>query len=320
MNPTSHSGETDLPAISIIMPCYNGAQTIRDSISSVQAQTLSDWELIVVDDGSKDESADVVRSIDDSRVRLVTQSNGGSANARNHGLRQARGRYLAFLDADDTWDPSFLDKMLTALDPHEDAVLAYCGWQNLGVEGGRGNPFIPPDYDPLDRAEVLLGGCRWPIHGVLVKRDAVSEVGGFDEGLQASVDYDLWLRIASRGRLILVPEVLAYYQHHEGEQITKNKLRVALNHHRAQQKFLHENPATVARLGKQRVRELVVGELLHRAYACYWARDLGAARALFRKVMRTGYGRPKDWLYMLPALLPYAMHAWLLGKRDSSDR
>lgn len=306
---------TEAP-ISIIMPCYNAASTVHGAIASIQKQTLTDWTLIIVDDGSSDHSVELIRSIDEPRLHLYTQANQGSAAARNHGLRHARSRYVAFLDADDSWDERFLATMLQAIEPHEDAVLAYCGWQNLGVDGGRGKPFIPPDYDPLDRSEVLLGGCRWPIHGVVVRREAIEKAGGFDATLQASVDYDLWLRVAPQGRLIRVPEVLAYYHHHDGEQITKNRLGVALNHWRAQKKYLQQHPDEVRRLGKKRVRELVQGELLKRAYACYWKRDLPAARTLFRMIMRAGYGRPTDWLHMLPSLLPESLHAWLLRQRD----
>lgn len=302
--------------VSVIMPCYNSAETIRDSIASVQAQTIEDWELIVVDDGSSDATTEIVGGEGDSRIRLIKQANGGSSSARNRGLREAQGQYIAFLDSDDTWERVFLERMLAALIKNKEAVLAYCGWQNVGLEGGRGKPFIPPDYEPLDRAETFLGGCRWPIHGVLLRKTAIDLAGGFDETLQASVDYDLWLRVVPQGKLVLVPEVLAYYVHHEGLQITKNRTKVALNHLRAQEKFIASNPDAARRLGKKRVRELLEGEMLRRAYACYWDRDLQSARTLFRQVMRRGYGRPKDWLYMLPSLLPLQVHTRLLEKQD----
>ncbi|RLQ20784.1 glycosyltransferase [Seongchinamella sediminis] len=298
------------------MPCYNSAETIRDSIASVQDQTMESWELIIVDDGSRDGTADVVMSERYTRTRVFKQNNEGSASARNRGLLEAQGQFIAFLDADDAWEPTFLERMHDALASDEGAVLAYCGWQNLGLKGGRGKPFIPPDYEPLDRAETFLGGCRWPIHGALVRKTAIDQSGGFDPKLQASVDYDLWLRVVTQGRLVLVPEVLAYYVHHEGIQITKNRSKVALNHLRAQEKFIACNPYVVQALGKRRVRELTEGELLNRAYICYWDRDLLSARTLFRHVMRRRYGRPKDWLYMLPSLLPYKVHAMLLDGRD----
>ena len=306
-------------SISIVMPCYNASGTVGRAIMSVRDQTYKKWELIVVDDGSFDGSANLISSIDEPRLKLFFQANAGPAAARNRGLQEASGQFVAFLDADDSWDPRFMERMLAALEDAEDAVLAYCGWQQLGIRGGGGQPFIPPDYEPMDRAETLLGGCRWPIHGVLVRRKAIDSVGGFDETLQTSEDYDLWFRVAPQGRLILVPEVLAYYHHHEGDQVTKNRLRVALNHWRAQEKFLRENPETMVRLGRARVRELVTGELLRRGYAAYWDRDLHTARTLFRYVMRKGYGRPKDWFYMLPSMLPFPLHAWMLQKRDDAE-
>lgn len=307
------------PRVSVIMPCYNAAATILGAIASVQAQTFDDWELIVVDDGSADDSAERVAAVRDPRIVLARQRNGGSAAARNRGLREARGEFIAFLDSDDSWDPTFLARMVDALAPRADAVLAYCGWQNLGITGGRGAPFVPPDYDGLDRAETLLGGCRWPIHGALVRRQAIERAGGFDDRLQAAVDYDLWLRVSDQGALVRVPAVLAFYHHHGGEQITKNGLRVALNHWRAQRKYLDQHPEVIERLGARRVRELVVGELLRRGYAAYWARDLPAARTLFRAVMRRGYGRLRDWRYMLPALLPLSWHQGLLRLRDRRE-
>ena len=159
--------------ISIVMPCYNAAAHLPASIGSVLAQTCGDWELIAVDDGSTDATLDWLRSQTDPRIRVHAQSNRGVSAARNAGLARARGRYVAFLDADDTWAADYLDRMLAALQGSPGAVLAYCGWQNLGLPDGRGAPFVPPDYENADKAETLFAGCRWPIHAALVKREAV---------------------------------------------------------------------------------------------------------------------------------------------------
>jgi GT2 family glycosyltransferase len=153
----------------------------------------------------------------------------------------------------------------------------------------------------------------------MVRKSTIDSTGGFDETLYTSEDYELWLRVVLQGKLIRVPEVLAYYLHHEGVQITKNSTIVALNHMRAQEKFIERNPSVARSIGKKRVRELLEGELLRQAYACYWNRDLQSARTLFRQVMRRGYGNPKDWLYMLPSLLPLQVHKWLLENRDGAS-
>ncbi len=303
------------PAISIVMPCYNGARHLAQSVASVQAQTRADWELIIVDDGSRDDSWQVMQVLAaaDPRILPLQQANAGAAAARNNGLAHARGRLLAFLDADDTWRPEFLEHMSAALAGREDDALAYCGWQNIGVDRAGSKPFVPPEYETPDKIEHLLGGCRWPIHGAMLGMAAIRRHGAFDPALSSCMDYDLWLRLGSTMPLVRVPEVLAFYHFHDGEQITKNRSRIAFNHLRAQRKFLAANPDVAARLGRHKVREITDGELLHRAYTCYWKGDLLTARPLFRAVMKSGYGGTKDWLYMLPALLPLPLHRLLLN-------
>lgn len=310
------------PAISIIMPCYNASSHLSTSVGSVLAQTRADWELVIVDDGSTDASWTALQALAaaDPRIRVFHQANAGAAAARNLGLRQARGPYTAFLDADDTWDHEFLAALSAALDHDSDAGIAYCGWQNLGLGGGRDAPFVPPDYENEGKVESLLGGCRWPIHAALVRSQLIRDGGCFDETLSSCMDYDLWLRLGTAHRLVRVPRVLAYYHHHGGEQITRNRARIAINHWRAQQKYLRAHPDVSRHLGKRRLRELTDGELLKRGYASYWKRDLPAARAIFRKVMQRGHGTLKDWIYMLPAWLPESWHRRLVASRERNTQ
>lgn len=302
------------------MPCHNAAEHLPASIGSVQAQTYISWELVIVDDGSTDNSWRVLQKFSeaDSRVRVFQQSNAGAAAARNRALREARGSYTAFLDSDDTWDPEFLEVMLAALAANPAAGLAYCGWQNIGLGKERDKPFIPPDYENDDKVELLLEGCRWPIHGALVRTNIIRDAGCFDETLSSCMDYDLWLRLGTIYPLVRVPRVLAYYHHHGGEQITRSRARIALNHWRVQRKFLRATPSVIDALGKQRIRALTAGELLKRGYVCYWQRDLPAARKIFRAVMKQGYGTLADWKYMLPAWLPETWHRKLISNCESN--
>ena len=233
----------------------------------------------------------------------------------------ARGKYVAFLDADDTWAPSFLEKLLAALEQRPDAVLAYCGWKNMGPPGPRSEPFIPPDYETPAKRETLLAGCRWPIHAALTKRAAVIAAGGFDPGLKNAEDYALWLEVAATTAIVRVPEVLAHYHFHGGDQASDNRGRAALHLLEAQQAYLARNPDFAVQLGRLRLRDLLYGNLLKQGYETYWKRDLPAARTIFRRAMRSGYGRARDWLYMLPALLPMPIHKSLLKLLDhSSDK
>ena len=301
------------------MPCYNAAAHLPTSVGSVQAQTMHDWELIAVNDGSSDDTLAWLHQQTDPRIKVIDQQNGGVSQARNAGLAAARARHVAFLDADDTWVSSFLERMSAALDNRPDAILAYCGWQNLGLSSRRSEPFIPPDYETPDKAEILFAGCRWPIHAALAQREAVLAAGGFDDHLKNAEDFALWLRVATRAPIVCVPEVLAYYHHHDGTQASSHHARAAMQQFQAQQAYLLQHPEFRAALG-QRARPLMLGDLLKRGYACYWRRDLAGARQIFRMVMRQGYGTLTDWKYMLPAWLPLAWHRRLIHLRDATDQ
>lgn len=306
-------------SISIVMPCFNCAAHVAASIGSVLAQTFADWELIVVDDGSTDASASIVAAIDDPRVRLIRQANSGVSAARNLALRETGGEFIAFLDADDTWAPTFLAKMTTALDAQTHAVLAYCGWQNLGLPGERGAPFVPPDYETPAKLETLFASCRWPVHAALTRSAAIVAAGGFNPRYANAEDYALWLEVAGAAPIVRVPEVLAFYRFHADSQASGNRARAALQHLAAQEDYLTRHPNFAVQLGRNRQRDLLYGNLLRKGYENYWKRDLPAARAIFRRVMRAGYGDAKDWLYMLPAVLPMAIQKSLLQAKDNNQ-
>ncbi|WJW74443.1 glycosyltransferase [Thiohalobacter sp. IOR34] len=305
--------------ISVIMPCHNAADHLLTAIDSVLGQSHDALELIVIDDGSTDASPRLLAKITDPRLRCLHQANQGVSSARNRGLAEARGDYVAFLDADDWWAPDCLQRLHAALENRPEAVLAYCGWQNVGLAGGAGEPYLPPDYEAADKAALFLESCPWPIHACLTRHEALKQAGGFDTRLSTSEDYQLWLRIALDRPVVRVPAVLAFYRHHSPQQATGNRLRLALDHWQVQQALLAERPALSAGLGRRRLRELTLGRLLKQAYRAYWDGDLATARPLFRRVMRHGYGRPRDWKYMLPSLLPLPLHQRLLAGRRSPE-
>ena len=302
------------PVISIIMPCFNAARHLHTSIGSVRAQTFTGWELIIIDDGSTDETPKLLTgaAAGDSRIQVTRQANRGVSAARNVGIHAARGEFIAFLDADDTWAPRFLNTLLAALRSHAECVLAYCGWQNLGLRGPRGQPFIPPNYENAEKRDKLFAGCRWPIHAALTRRSAIIEVGGFDADLKNAEDYALWLELAGTRPIVLVPEVLAFYHFHDGPQASGNRASGALHHLAAQKKYLQRHPEHAAAMGRAHVRKLLYGGMMRSGFDCYWRRDLAAARTIFRRVMRAGYGSRRAWLYMLPSLLPLRLHAGLI--------
>lgn len=307
-----YADKTRCPLISVIIPCYNGESFIRDAINSVISQTYNNIEIIVVDDGSTDSSPGILEAYGE-KIIVIRQNNSGLPSARNAGIAHSNGDFIAFLDADDYWHPSFLEKSSSAL-IGSSAGIAYCGWQNVGVTNMSTEPFIPPDYEHLnDKKEKLFENTRWPVHAALTRRTVVNDIGGFNPKWTTCEDFAFWIQAAIHTELVLVPEVLVYYRHHDGTQMSKNRVTMALNHWRIQKEYIESNPELHSEFGKTKVAKLMHGELLRRGYICYWERDLVCARKIFRTVMKTGYGSLNDWKYMLPSLLPIQMHRFMLG-------
>ena len=278
---------------------------------------MRDLELIVVDNGSSDQTAAIVKEVADSRIRVLDQRIRGVSAARNMGIEEARGQFIAFLDSDDTWVAECLERLYAALVSQPDAVLAYCGWRNVGLPGGRSEPFVPPDYERPDKIQTLLGGCRWPIHAVLTRTRAIRESGGFDDRFAYAEDFGLWLRVAAFARIVRVPEVLALYHHHDGLRATTgDPVRAAYQLRAAQRDFLRQHPEVGRMLGRRLTQKIVDGELLRRGMEAYWARDLDAAHSIFRMILKAGYLTRADLRYVLPALLPRSTFRALVSRID----
>jgi glycosyltransferase involved in cell wall biosynthesis len=301
--------------ISVVMPCYNAEAFVAQAVESVFDQTYPNVELIVVDDGSRDASVDVLRRYG-NRLTLLQQRNEGPYPARNRGVAASSGDFLAFLDADDWWSADCLESLHEA-SVASGASVAYCGWQNVGLPGPRGEPHVPPDYEndnKLDR--FLRAAAPWPIHAALLRRSVWDEVGGFDTSLPTVMDYDLWLRVGASRPVVRVEKVMAFYRHHQSGQITSQQWRQAENSWRVKRRFLASNPGIARQLGPRRVRELVDGGLLRRGYDAYWRRDFVSAQRIFRSALRHRAWSAADLKYLLPALLPTPLYTRLLGMKD----
>ena len=207
----------------MIMPCYNSQETIERSVQSVLNQSLTDFELIIVNDGSVDRTPEILERMDDKRIKIIFQKNSGVCVARNMGFNCSKGNYTAFIDSDDTWDSSFLEIMVSALEKDSTAVLAYCGWQNINKPNSNNEPFIPKDYESPKKLQELMQGCKWPIHAALTRRTAIEKAGGFDIRFSTSEDYLLWLKIATVQKIVRIKQVLAFYYFHDTNQTSKTK-------------------------------------------------------------------------------------------------
>ncbi|MGH2980614.1 MAG: glycosyltransferase family 2 protein [Solirubrobacterales bacterium] len=207
------------PRFTAVIAAYNEEDIVADAIRSVLAQTEDDFELIVVDDGSVDRTADVVRSFEsDGRLRLISQENRGLAASLNTGIAAGGAPYIALLDADDLWMPTYLERMGAALDSGESVGLAYTEAWWYSQQRGRffrqtnaqyhGAPETPPD-EP-EALLVALMPDNWMFGLTAMRRSVIDEVGGFEEQLRAGEDYDLWIRILAAGyRAVRAPGRLA---------------------------------------------------------------------------------------------------------------
>ena len=207
-----------MPKISVIIPAYNVAPYIGETLRSVFAQTFTDFEVIVINDGSPDtEEFERVLTPFRERLRYLKQENRGASAARNAGLRAARGEFVAFLDADDLWLPNYLEDQLAVIRERKcDLVCADA--LIVGESPDAGRTYFEAVMETAPPREVtfldLLSGERSLItSGVLVRRERVLEAGLFDEQLRNAQDFDLWLRLARSGtRLAYQPRVLLKYR------------------------------------------------------------------------------------------------------------
>jgi glycosyltransferase involved in cell wall biosynthesis len=197
------------PRVSVIIPAYNAAGHVRRAVDSVLAQSLQDYELLVVDDGSTDATRAVLAEYGD-RLRLLAKQNGGPAAARNHGLQHARGEYVAFLDADDYWKTDKLQRQVELLDARPE--IGFCSTATEVVDSaGRpaGNWPCRADAGPLPDVLFMHGTViSGSTSGVLARRRLIAELGGFDEDLRGFEDPDLWIRLAARTAYTCIPEAL----------------------------------------------------------------------------------------------------------------
>jgi GT2 family glycosyltransferase len=201
-------------AVSIVVPCYNSAATLCDTLESVINQVYADWEVIVVDDGSRDDSLRVILTYvsKDKRIRHVTQANQGLGAARNAGLRLATGEFVIFLDADDVLLPEMIERTL-ARAKHSDAPdLVHCGWICTDATM-RNVSWTVPGCAASDYFAKLAHGNLFPCHAVLLRRSVLEESGEFDTGLRHCHDWDLWVRVARTGaRFSCLSQPLVVYR------------------------------------------------------------------------------------------------------------
>ncbi|SRR6266446_3527033 len=301
---------TEAPAVTVVITCHNHGRFLRDAVGSVRRQTFTDLELIVVDDGSTDDTPAVAATL--PAARYIRQDHAGLSAARNSGWRASRGRYVSFLDADDRFLPQALQVGVTCAVMHPDAAFVSGHYVDIDASGLR----IPRRHQPCatsNHYEELLRSNYIGMHAtVLYRREALERLGGFDPSLAAGEDYDLYLRVARQAPIVCHHELVAEYRRHDANM----SLNAAL--------MLSASLRVLARQRKH-VRGHTHLEEAYREGLTFWRRVYG--ESLLDEVsmrMRTGVSK-RTTVRLLLLLLRYYPHGLArrttrFTKRLVSDR
>jgi len=199
------------PTVSIIIPNYNHAQYVADAINSVLNQTYSNYEVIVVDDGSKDNSREVIGQFAD-KVRAIYQQNQGLSAARNTGIDAARGAYIGVLDADDMYEPEFIGTLVSSLESQPSADGIYCGYRFVDDLNNPLPQIEAREVPPENLYRALLEGNFLVPESMFVRKYCYDKVGPFDTSLRALEDFDMWLRITNQFKIIYSTRILTRHR------------------------------------------------------------------------------------------------------------
>jgi glycosyltransferase involved in cell wall biosynthesis len=275
------------PQVSVVVPTYNRGGFIRETIESVLMQTYADFEVIVVDDGSTDGTAEIISTIVDDRIHYHWQENSGlPARARNVALSAARGRYVAFLDSDDLWLPEKLESQIRCFAAHPDAGLVYCDAMYFGQTASHGRSLIRGMLEG-NIFDGLLVRNRIPALTAVVRRECLDSVGQFSEepALRSAEDYHLWLRIARRFPVYAVRAVLGRYRVHD------RNLTAEVGPYRAAVRAVEE-VGREFELPRRVVRRAAAAHYAELAWSRYKAADWPGFEDAYRMAMRQSFYAP----------------------------
>jgi hypothetical protein len=203
------------PKVSVLMPVWNAERYLASAIESILTQTFSDFELVIIDDGSTDRTPIVIRDYHDHRIRRVdNEKNIGITKSLNFGLETVRGEYVARMDADDISSPQRLTRQVECLDANPHVALVTSRASKVDARGARLDVIQTPLTSDILRRRLRIGNCI--AHGsVMMRTEAIRLLGGYDESMERAQDYDLWLRLSEKHDLMCLPETLYAWREHE---------------------------------------------------------------------------------------------------------
>lgn len=231
------------PFVSVIIPTYNRADLLVQAIQSVLNQTYGHFELLIIDDNSSDNTSEIINTIKDNRVHYFRLSkNQGAPAARNIGLKKAKGELVAFLDSDDQWLSTKLEKQVELFNKEKNVGLVYTGIKIISNQLER---IILPSKRGEMGNKLLIKNYVGTTSSVLIKKDLLDEVGGFDLTFTSCQDWDLFIRISQKMHFNFIEEPLVLYFEHDGERISTNSKSIIKGHlkiHRKYRKLIKNLP------------------------------------------------------------------------------
>ncbi|OCQ90674.1 glycosyl transferase family A [Nostoc sp. MBR 210] len=212
-----------MPKVTVVIPAYNAMQFLPETVESVLAQTFSDLELLIVNDGSSDNIVQWANNITDERVKLISQENQGVSAARNTGIMQSNGEYLAFLDADDLWKPTKLEKQIRRFEEYPEAGLVYTWTHLVDAFGKPINRVLASRLEGNVWKQILVANMIGNGSSAMVRRSCFETVGLFDPELSGAADRDMWIRIAVHYLFAVVKEPLTLWRQHTNSMSKKRQ-------------------------------------------------------------------------------------------------
>lgn len=310
------------PTVSVVIPTYNTAKYISEAIESVLAQTYKDFEIIVVDDGSTDNTKEVLQPCIE-QIRYIYQGNGGRASARNTGIKAARGRYVAFLDSDDMWTPGKLEKQVDIMEGNENIDFLFGDKQRFSDDGTTiiSSMFKKHHYDetffgdPLyvrDAHKKLLETSFIPTGTVIMRKECFDKSGLFDETIYTE-DYEFWLRIALFNNLAYSTQLWELERDREGSG-SKNLKAVYLSNIKILEKHEREFSETLVKLDID-INDIICNVCFNKGYF-FLSHENSLARECFKKSLSRKFKIKTSFYY----LLTFFGEQWLKAVKRLRDK
>jgi glycosyltransferase involved in cell wall biosynthesis len=299
-----------MPGVSIIMAVYNGKDYVPATMRSVLAQTYRDFELIILDDGSTDGVTQLLQDYakNDSRIRLVSRPNKGLTPSLNEGLRLATAPLIARMDSDDIARPDRLEKQVAFMEAHPDVVLLGGAYELIDEHGRLLTKLTPPTDDATLQQHCLQGTTPICHPLAMFRREAASQVGGYDETFTVAQDIDFWLRLGEVGKLACLPDVILQYRLHEKSVSEKKQAQQVANMKRACESAWQRRGITGTFKGEGgwRAQSDLDSRLRQTLKFGWWAWNSGEARTARSYGLRAIRMKPfasEGWRLYLAALL-----------------